>query len=700
MVEVAVIGAGAAGLVASRHLLGNGLRPFIFEAAKTVGGSWSDRRQGKMWKGLSTNLSKHTCRFSEWPWPEDTGTFPTSNEMAAYLESYANEFVDPSCFNFQCQVNHIALAGSDESSPSSSQVEKCYRVEWTDLTTNSTHSKEFNGVVVATGFFSRPHWPQQLEHNTMEKIPTTTIIHSNDYYNHQDFENETVAVIGSSFSALEIAVDVSKSAQRVVSILPSIPWVFPRYIPSSIKGNTTTTATTTSSILPIDLAFYKRTQNYPQLEQITFTPTSAREKHEHLKSLSGDRQERSPMGIPVDFEVPPSIAISDYYLDLVVDGSIDVIHGRFEDVDEKGLKVVDDGSGNTVTRVIPDITKVICCTGYECNIQEFLDEKILQTLEYDPKDTFCPMTLSYDTLHPLLPNMAFCGMYRGPYMGVMELQGRLAAASLSSSGDDDSDERSKTLDQSLEISKRIRNTRPRAQFPHFDYLGEMDTITHQALTSSSFPKYNTEIGDMVSPAFYQSDDDAVAVACQNELNEEIEKGRHGDRMPQIVASAIIGTWNFDRRIVHLSSLSSSPTGGKEEHVYGTIRYSRSKELDYILYREDGLYELTPVKTLNVFREYEYVVQEDGILEIYFVESGKRAHLFLSLKFTEQNEQGYWVASNDHLCIKDLYKANFQIKLDGLSAKEIIITYRVKGPAKDYESTTVMTPKLQKNVIDR
>jgi hypothetical protein len=64
-----------------------------------------------------------------------------------------------------------------------------------------------------------------------------------------------------------------------------------------------------------------------------------------------------------------------------------------------------------------------------------------------------------------------------------------------------------------------------------------------------------------------------------------------------------------------------------------------------------------------------------------------------LKFTEQNDQGYWVASSDHLCIKDLYSANFQVKLDGLSATEIIITYRVKGPAKDYESTTIMTPKL-------
>ena len=38
MVEVAVIGAGASGLVASRNLLGNGLRPLIFETSKAIGG--------------------------------------------------------------------------------------------------------------------------------------------------------------------------------------------------------------------------------------------------------------------------------------------------------------------------------------------------------------------------------------------------------------------------------------------------------------------------------------------------------------------------------------------------------------------------------------------------------------------------------------------------------------------------------------
>ena len=70
MLEVAVIGAGTSGLVAARHLLGAGLRPTIFEAAKTVGGAWTPHpsalapnNAGKMWHGLRTNLSKYTMQY-------------------------------------------------------------------------------------------------------------------------------------------------------------------------------------------------------------------------------------------------------------------------------------------------------------------------------------------------------------------------------------------------------------------------------------------------------------------------------------------------------------------------------------------------------------------------------------------------------------------------------------------------------------
>ena len=103
------------------------------------------------------------------------------------------------------------------------------------------------------------------------------------------------------------------------------------------------------------------------------------------------------------------------------------------------------------------------------------------------------------------------------------------------------------------------------------------------------------------------------------------------------------------------------------------------------------------------REYEYEVNNDA-LEIYFVEGGRRALLFLSLKFVPEDNiscenDGYWIkATSDHLCIKDLYSATFRVKLNGLSASEIIIKYRVVGPSKDYESTTILKPQSSSKTL--
>ena len=666
MLEVAVIGAGAAGLVASRHLLGHGLRPSIFEAAKTLGGAWAasssaseDERNpnSKMWNGLTTNLSKHTCRFSEFPWPEEsTPTFPTATDMHQYLVDYSEQFLSPDCFQYECQVTGISLLPQNG-----------YRVEWTDLSTQSKHSKDFEGVVVATGFFSKPLLPKGLQVSSDNNIAAS---HSADYVSHTDFANETVAVLGCSFSALEIAVDVSQSAKRVVSVLPRIPWVIPRFIPHPDPQGTT--------VLPIDLEFYQRAQDGPQLpETTTLSVPMNRARNDYLKSILGRRQEMSPIGIPSNFDKPPMVAISDYYLDLVMDGSIDVIKGgRLKGVDPNTGLQIESPNGEWV---LPNITKVICCTGYGSNLDEYMDQSILDILEYDANDSFCPMTLCWDTLHPKLANLAFCGMYRGPYMGVMELQGRLAAGVMSGKVNIDDETYQTALGTSKEIRGQDLDSRP--QFPHPDYIGFMDSLA--ANLNENFPKHNMQKGDMVSPAFYQENEELV-LEGQNDLQKEAQKGKDGGRMSSLVLSALIGSWKFHRNIVHRKQ-------DRTEQVYGTIQFSRDKSLDHVLYREDGFYELSPSKVLPVFREYEYQIQDDNVLEIYFVESGKRALLFLSLKFTRQDSFGYWIATSDHLCIKDLYSATFKIKLDGTAATEIIMSYRVKGPAKDYESTTVLTP---------
>lgn len=668
MLEVAVIGAGASGLTASRHLVGHGLRPSIFEATKCIGGAWSTGNP-KMWSGLTTNLSKYTCRFSEWPWAEDTPLFPSAVDMGRYLEGYSQNFLDPTYFQYHCQVTSIEAANS-----------KGYRVEWMDLTTSTKHSKDFEGVIVASGFFSKPHFPGDLD-NT-ETIDRQHILHSSEYASSAEFENQTVAVVGSSFSAMEIAVDVSSAAKRVIHVVPRVPWVLPRHVPFHDRSDEKVKSM--PAILPVDLALYRRTQEAPQIpELVEMSPEMAKSRHEYLHSIVGRRQENSPLGIPENWEEPPMVAISDYYLDLVVQGNIEVLRGRFRgkpnDDDLLSSWEVESPTGQSIP--LRNIDTVICATGYESSLDNFLHPEIIKTLAYDSSNRFSPMISCWDTLHPDLPNLFFCGMYRGPYMGIMEQQGRLAARILSGSLQLDCS----TTDEALENSRKMRCQPIQPQFPHFDYLGLLDTLN--GIQKNSYPTTNLQKGDMVVPAFYQTDDD-MSKKESLELQRQVDLGRDGSRIPGVVLSSIIGEWNFDRRIIHFGD-------NRQEHVYGAVKFTRPA-LQYVLYREDGLYELSPSKTLSVFREYEYQVAGD-CLEIYFVEQGQRAHLFLSLKFSKQ-EGDHWVATSDHLCIKDLYMARFEVELDGLAAANIKMTYRVKGPTKDYESTTVLSPNPINKVI--
>ncbi len=63
--NVAVIGAGPAGLVVSRWLLSQGLQPSIFEEGSSLGGQWTARlgRSG-VWPGMHTNTSRILTAFS------------------------------------------------------------------------------------------------------------------------------------------------------------------------------------------------------------------------------------------------------------------------------------------------------------------------------------------------------------------------------------------------------------------------------------------------------------------------------------------------------------------------------------------------------------------------------------------------------------------------------------------------------------
>ena len=63
---VAIIGAGPSGLTAAKAAIECGLSPSIFEKSSNLGGLWKSETR-YVWNELHTNLSRHTCIFSDFP---------------------------------------------------------------------------------------------------------------------------------------------------------------------------------------------------------------------------------------------------------------------------------------------------------------------------------------------------------------------------------------------------------------------------------------------------------------------------------------------------------------------------------------------------------------------------------------------------------------------------------------------------------
>jgi hypothetical protein len=84
------------------------------------------------------------------------------------------------------------------------------------------------------------------------------------------------------------------------------------------------------------------------------------------------------------------------------------------------------------------------------------------------------------TIEPFSQIMHTNFQYRGPYMGIMDLQARLLAGVMSGRLSLDKGQ----FQAALDTNKLIRTANPRAQFPRFDYTGKIDSYLNLAPTVS------------------------------------------------------------------------------------------------------------------------------------------------------------------------------------------------------------------------
>ena len=89
-VEVAVIGAGQAGLAIGYFLARQGRRFVILEAGESIGEAWRTR-----WNSLVLFTSRRYSGLPGLPFPGDPEGYATRDEVLAYLEQYAATFELP-----------------------------------------------------------------------------------------------------------------------------------------------------------------------------------------------------------------------------------------------------------------------------------------------------------------------------------------------------------------------------------------------------------------------------------------------------------------------------------------------------------------------------------------------------------------------------------------------------------------------------
>jgi thioredoxin reductase len=210
---VAVIGAGAAGLITGKELVDLGHRVEIFEQSPGLGGVWNyspeteddliglhakrKRVHGSMYANLRTNLPREVMGVSDYPFDtafpgsSDPRTYCSHQEVLRYLQAYAEHFDVVKHVRFSTPVVSVQPEWNKDAVR-----------HWT--VTTGADQKRFDAVVVCNGHYSEPRVPTYEGQDVFKGIQ----IHSHNYRRPEGFAGKRVVVIGAAFSGSDISQEL------------------------------------------------------------------------------------------------------------------------------------------------------------------------------------------------------------------------------------------------------------------------------------------------------------------------------------------------------------------------------------------------------------------------------------------------------------------------------------------------------------
>ena len=223
MNKVAIIGSGPCGLSmlrAFQQAEKNGEKVpemVCFDKQSDWGGLWNyswrtgsdqfgDAVPNSMYRYLWSNGPKECLEFADYNFDEHFGkpipSFPPREVLQDYILGRAKKSDIKKYIKFDTLVTNVEVNG------------KQFRVTSKNKINNKISNDIFDNVVVASGHFSIPFIP---EYDGMNNFPGR-ILHSHDFRDAEEFRNKNVVVLGSSYSAEDVALQCYKYGAESVTI--------------------------------------------------------------------------------------------------------------------------------------------------------------------------------------------------------------------------------------------------------------------------------------------------------------------------------------------------------------------------------------------------------------------------------------------------------------------------------------------------
>lgn len=369
-----VVGAGVAGLVSAKALLDEGVDVTVLETGDRPGGLWareSSSGRSPAYDSLHLNTSRARTQFADLPMPADWPDYPSAAMVEGYLRDYVEAFgID----------EHVAY-GHDvtraERTPTGWRVEAA--------TADGPVVLEADALVVANGHTWDPRWPDPVPPGEFAGDQ----VHAHGHRSPEQYEGRRVLVVGMGNSAMDVAVDASRTSRGPV-LLSGRRGV--HVVPKYVLGRPADASGALLRALPW-----------------------------RIRQRIAEAALRATVGTPQSYGLPAPAGglfqnhptVSDTILGRLASGDVVARPGieRFE-----GDRVrFTDGS-------VDEVDLVVWATGYRASMP-FLAEGLTGP---DPEE----MLLFQRLFHPDDPSLTFVGLFQstGAALPVMEAQAKLLAA--------------------------------------------------------------------------------------------------------------------------------------------------------------------------------------------------------------------------------------------------------------------------------